>query len=194
MSFIESLLMRTINVDCQTDYCEISSNQCSWCAALFAKNYKKLKSLVGNESKFKDFYTELLIRASKLRAEYGTILYGENIDNRLLLKETGIKPVAFYTKITNSDDKFLIMLPDDLRDEFYKHIYMPLADLDCVATAPVMISRHGQSFTIIPLDPSLVLVLDSHCRQVGIMIKDNMKKYIFNSDGHTHTTLIVCDL
>lgn len=42
MSYIESLLNKDqlINVSCQTDSeYKISSNQCSWCVALFALNY-----------------------------------------------------------------------------------------------------------------------------------------------------------
>lgn len=200
MSFIESLLgSQRFVVRCQTDDNEkaLSSNQCSWCAAVFASKAREFRKLLGRKDDFVSLYNECLLTGSKLRAERGdsrTYSYGENIDNQLISRCVPIEILAQYTILANIDQSFLDILPHELRDEFYKRTYILREDIDfIIGNIVVLVSRHGQSFTVIPLTSESYLVLDSHVHNVGIMSKNSLKKYIFG-DGHLHVTCLVCSL
>lgn len=200
MSFIESLLgHHRFVVRCQTDDKEkaLSSNQCSWCATVFASKALQFKKLLGNADEFVALYNECLLTGSQLRAERGdlkTYSYGENIDNPLIPQHVPIEILAQYTIQANIEKSFLDILPSELCNEFYKRIYVPRDDIDFIAgNIVVMVSRHGQSFAVIPLTSESFLVLDSHVHDVGIMSKDSLKKYILG-DGYLHVTCFVCSL
>lgn len=61
-----------------------------------------------------------------------------------------------------------------------------------------LISRHGQSFAIIPIG-DLFLVLDSHVHTIGLMNYNNITKYIkyqigdtIDTTAHLQITILCC--
>ena len=61
-----------------------------------------------------------------------------------------------------------------------------------------LISRHGQSFAIIPIN-DLFLVLDSHVHTIKLMNYNNISKYIkyqigntIDTTAHLHITILCC--
>ena len=192
-----SVITNTIGVACQTDelYSSISSNQCSWCAALFAKHFIELKrAFVSNDiNRFTALYNECLRNGSLLRKQYGTKLYGENIDNILINKHVELTTFANYTLLANEDNEFISLLPDDLKYEFYKNIHIKIDDLSVITNnLYALISRHGQSFTVVPITSDIFLILDSHVHSVRTMNKIEMEKYVkYDHGGHLHLTIIL---
>jgi len=184
MSYIESLLIYNtqINVPCQTDLdFGDTSNQCSWCAGLFALNYKKLiHTFLTDKSEFLNIYRECLETGTRLRKEYGKCLYGENIDNKILLNKLKLSDniffIASYDK--NNSDDFLVKIPDELKNEFYNKKGIKINDFDSLLNYKFsLISRHCQSFILITVNDSF-LVLDSHVHTIGLMSKENAFRYI----------------
>ena len=88
---------------CQTDkkFSDISSNQCSWCAAEFIKKKDKLKQLFLEKkiNKFTDVYNECLFKGSNKRKQFNDKLYGENIDNKTLLEQYNF--AVIFTELFN---------------------------------------------------------------------------------------------
>jgi hypothetical protein len=192
-----TVITNTITVLCQTDaaFSSISSNQCSWCAALFAKHAKELKQyFVSNDTKmFLEIYNKCLQEGSLLRKQYGTKLYGENIDNERIKKYVELETVADFTLLANEDPTFLELLPDDLKYEFYKNIHIKIDDLSVITgNLFAMISRHGQSFTVVPVTSDIFLIFDSHVHIVRTMNKEEMEKYVkCDHGGYLHLTIIL---
>ena len=189
---------KEIVVKSQTDneYSTISSNQCSWCAAEFiVKRKELLYNFINNRDKFIEIYNQCLYNGSIKRRDYKDKLYGENIDNKNLLSKYTIDIISQHTIIMNNDSNFLEILPGELRDEFYTNKYTEITiqefkeyqdNLSC------LISRHGQSFAIIPI-LQRYLVLDSHIHKAKIMTKEKLSHYLFNENcGHTFITIIKC--
>jgi hypothetical protein len=208
MSYIESLLNenKRINVSCQTDNeYKISSNQCSWCAALFGLNYEELirSFFASNKDKFLKIYHNCLKEGSELRRDNNKYLYGENIDSENLFEQLNMSKriVANFSYLSGTDNDFIKILPDDLKNEFYTRIHVPINNLSVIKSYKFcLISRHGQSFTVIPIGDSF-LVLDSHVHTIGLMNYDNVVKYIkyqsvsnsesdSETDGHLHVTIL----
>ena len=187
-----------IGVNCQTDeLCSsISSNQCSWCAAEFiSKKEKLIYFFFNDEEEFRKLYRECLLEGSRKRKEFGTLLYGENVDNKTLLSKYNFDIIYSNTILCNEDEKFLNILPDSLKDEFYSRIYIntSINNLKFETNLSILISRHGQSFSVLKVVDKF-LVLDSHIHEAKIMTLEELKKYIVSDDsGHTHVTLLsVC--
>jgi hypothetical protein len=205
MSLIESLLesTKTVTVPCQTDEeYKITSNQCSWCAAIFGIRYKELLHLfLHDKDKFVQLYQECLMEGTKLRKEHKKPTYGENIDNTLLKKTLDLEKriIVNFTFEENKQerDELLSILPEDLKNEFYSNKYFELSNLSSLSTYKfILVSRHGQSFTLIPFY-NYFLVLDSHVHTVGLMTKENTYKYIKyslddNITGYLFTTILCC--
>lgn len=205
MSFIEKLLISSqkISVPCQTDEeYKITSNQCSWCAALFGLKYKELKdAFISDKSKFLEIYTECLKEGTNLRKEFGKPVYGENIDNETLKEKLNLedKIMIEFTYELNKDsrDELVSILPEDLKKEFYTEKYIDISDFLALSLYKfILISRHGQSFTLVPFG-EYFLVLDSHVHNVGLMTKDNAYKYIkysldYELTGYLFTTILCC--
>lgn len=195
--YLESLIIKntSTNVPCQTDpeYKAISSNQCSWCAAEFAKNAHTLKRLFfSDRSAFVELYKTCLLEGSIKRRDNNNRQYGENIDNTALLGFYELENYKFETILLNNDPEFIEILPKDLREEFYQRRHVDGDSLDAIiGNIYVMASRHGQSFTIIPLINDLFLILDSHVHNIGLVNRDGLDKYVkHDHGGHTHITLI----
>tara|TARA_B100001063_G_scaffold247248_1_gene291646 strand:+ start:5616 stop:6236 length:621 start_codon:yes stop_codon:yes gene_type:complete len=192
------ILFKNMKVMCQTDkeFSNISSNQCSWCAAEFIKEKDNLKQLFlhKNLNKFNDMYNQCLLNGSNKRKQFNSKLYGENIDNKTLLQQYKFSVVSYFTMIGNEDPEFVKILPKDLKEEFYEKKYIML-DLDYFNShisdgACYLASRHGQSFSIIPIF-NKYLILDSHIHTTKVFTSQELTKYLFNENcGHTHVTLI----
>lgn len=208
MSFIENLLENTkINVPCQTDNeYKIASNQCSWCAALFGLKWRELaNNFYVNKENFLEIYLNCLNEGSELRQKYGTHLYGENIDSsnlkeKLNLKDHIVGEFTYLQKGEESSQKenLIDILPDDLKNEFYTRSYMQINNFSLLKSYKYcLISRHGQSFTVIPIG-DMFLILDSHVHTVGLMSYDNLVKYIKyqtsdnNDTSYLHVTVLCC--
>lgn len=182
----------------QTDpeYSNISSNQCSWIAHSFAKNYKKFKEylITNNTEKFIELYKKCLLEGSYDRKKYGKLTYGENIDNKLIIEKYKLDIYALYTKDYNIDEKFLKILPDDLLNEFYINKQLETDDIikHIIGNIFALVSRHGQSFVVIPLTSSKFMILDSHIHEVKLLTKEEMEKYVLcDYGGYTHITLLL---
>lgn len=189
MSFIEKLLKNSIDVPCQTDSeYKTASNQCSWCAASFAVKYRELKDAFFNDKdNFVEIYKKCLEEGTRLRKQFGVPVYGENIDNPTLGKELNLsKNIFLEATYELNDDKsgeFLSILPMDLKNEFYTKKYLKINDLSLLSAYKfILVSRHGQSFTLISVGNSF-LVLDSHVHTVGLMTSENAHKYIKYQTG-----------
>lgn len=202
-SLIESLIISGTkhNVMCQTDtkFSEISSNQCSWCAVLFAKNGDKLGEYYReNRDEFNKLYEECLREASELRKKHNSILYGENIDRSDVLCKTKRKRIAFYTLIENDNPEFRKILHKDILSEFYTRVHLHIEKIsDVLDYNCILVSRHGQAFTIIKLS-GFYLVLDSHVHTIGLMTRDNIQKYIrgtsdISSKNYLHLTIVALE-
>jgi hypothetical protein len=200
MSFIESLLVpdKRIVVPCQTDseYSELSSNQCSWCAAEFAKHYDKLiPAFFAKGTAFLDLYKECLLRASINRKTYKGPVYGENIDNKKLKTVMDLKVYLECTYINDDSkrDEFMELLPAELKTEFYDNIYARVSNFEFLKSYKfALISRHGQSLCLLPIG-DLFLVLDSHVRTVGLMTFENVVKYVtFQQSESMGYTIVTC--
>jgi hypothetical protein len=204
MSFMETLLIDKFEVPCQTDpEYKISSNQCSWCAVLFGINYKELlKAYLNDKAEFIKLYKKYLNDSTLMRKEYGQPLYGENIDNKILKEKTELTNRIFkeanFELNPKKSQEFLKLLPDDLKNEFYTKKYININDFSFLLSYKfTLISRHGQSFVIIPYGNHF-LVLDSHAHHIGLMTYDNTVKYIKyqNSenliDGYLFITILCC--
>lgn len=204
MSYIESLLDtdKRIQVPCQTDSeYKITSNQCSWCAALFGLRYKELKeSWFKDKETFLNIYKSCLEQGTKMRKEHGIYLYGENIDSSNLIEKLELNKninVQFtYIENDSESDNFINILPKDLKNEFYTRKYFSINDFTILSSYKfILVSRHGQSLTLIPFGDSF-LVLDSHVHIVGMMNKKNAYKYIKyqlndnSTDGYLYLTLL----
>lgn len=194
MSFIEKLLENQFEVPCQTDSeYKITSNQCSWCAAIFGLKYRELRdAFLSDKTKFLEIYKTCLEEGTKLRKEFAIPLYGENIDNPVLNRELKLAENIFLeaTFELNEDksDDFLSILPTDLKNEFYTRKYLKITELSAITNYKfILISRHGQSFTLIPIG-NLFLVLDSHVHTVGLMTRENAFKYIIYDDSEESVT------
>jgi hypothetical protein len=191
-------LFKSISVMCQTDkkFSDISSNQCSWCAAEFIKKKDKLKQLFLEKkiNKFTDVYNECLFKGSNKRKQFNDKLYGENIDNKTLLEQYNFAVISYLTMLENEEPDFVNILPKDLKEEFYKKKYI-MIDInyfnDHISDgACYLASRHGQSFSIIPMF-NKYLILDSHIHTTKVFTGEELTKYLFNENcGHTHVTLI----
>ena len=193
--FLDGLIISgKCEVPCQTDpeYAKISSNQCSWCAAEFATNAKKLIRLFAEDKNaFKDLYKQCLSQGSIKRQLNNGTQYGENIDNSGLLGNYQMTNFKFKTIILNNDPSFVEVLPNDLKEEFYSRIHVKEDNIDDITgNIYVMVSRHGQSFTVIPIGDRY-LILDSHIHTLGLIDRVGLEKYIkHDHGGHTHVTLI----
>ena len=184
MSFIEKMLQNSVTVPCQTDSdYKSASNQCSWCAALFGVKYRELRdAFINDKNKFIEIYKNCLEEGTNLRKQFGVPVYGENIDNPTLQKELNLSQNIFLeTSFELNEDKseeLLSILPPDLKNEFYTRKYLKIEDFSFLSSYKfILVSRHGQSFTLITIGDSF-LVLDSHVHTVGIMNKENVYKYI----------------
>jgi hypothetical protein len=185
MSFIENLLKTSVvAVPCQTDpEYKFASNQCSWCAGLFAIKYRELKdAYINDKNKFLEIYKSCLEQGTEMRKKFGVPVYGENIDNPTLNKELKLSKNIFleatFELNEEKSDEFLSILPDDLKNEFNTRRYLKITDFSVLSTYKfILISRHGQSFTLITLGNEF-LVLDSHVHTVGTMTRENAYKYI----------------
>ena len=192
--------MNDISVNPQTnkEYSNISSNQCSWCAAEFIKHKKNLRYLfLSNKAEFIELYNTCLKKGSEMRKEYNHRQYGENIDNKILLEKYDFNIISYYTIIEKYDKNFVEILPEDLKIEFYSNKYISI-DTDYFKTqisdgTSYLASRHGLSFCIIPIINNY-LILDPHVTIARIMTGTELSNYLFNENyGHTHITLIkVC--
>lgn len=207
-SFIASLLSTKWVVPCQSDneFSTLSknpetgtgSNQCSWCAAVFiARSDRLIRAALLNEN-FAAVYTDALREGSVLRGRHGTLQYGENIDNALVLNMLdGMQYLGCDRTTFRADKEFVNMLPRELQREFYTGV-------ECTSVREAaqsflnkyprgMISRFGLSFACIRL-PQGWLVLDSHTREVGIMTTKNLIKYIqmVRDDESWYGTFVSC--
>lgn len=205
MSFIDNLIISTqkVTVSCQTDEeYKITSNQCSWCAALFGLKYRELKdSFMTDKNKFIEIYSQCLKEGTMLRKEYGVPVYGENIDNNILKDKLDLERrimIQFTLELNKEDaDELLHILPMDLKTEFYTRKYIEVTNLSSLSLYKyILISRHGQSFTLIPFG-SMFLVLDSHVHTIGLMSEENVFKYIKYSlddepTGYLFATILCC--
>lgn len=186
----------TVPNQSDTEYSNISSNQCSWVAHCFAKNYRKFKEylMTNNNENFIELYKECLLEGSNDRKKYGKLTYGENIDNSLVIKNYGLNIYALYTKTFNDTEEFLKILPDDLRYEFYMNVQLKTDDIikHIIGNVFALVSRHGQSFVVIPITSLRYLILDSHIHDVQLLEKEEMVKYVLcDYGGHTHITLVL---
>lgn len=92
-------------------------------------------------------------------------------------------------------EELLSILPNDLKNEFYTREYLKIEDLSLLSTYKfILVSRHGQSFTLISMGESF-LVLDSHVHTIVMMTKENAYKYIKyqnseNELGYLFVTLL----
>lgn len=186
MSFIESLLLpeKRRNVPCQTDseYSEISSNQCSWCAAEFANHCDELKTaFFASDDSFIGLYKECMKSGSLNRKTYKKSVYGENIDNKTLKNVTKLSVCLECTYVEGDDilrNELMILLPDDLKKEFYTNAYIRATDFEFIKSYKfTLVSRHGQSLCLLNVGGSFI-VLDSHVRTVGMMTYENTVKYM----------------
>jgi hypothetical protein len=208
-SFAPELLDRkTYSVTCQ-DHLDINSS--SWCAAVFVRHASMFKQLLGDEQakKFVSLYNQCVREGSQLRESHGKLSFGENVDNIDVQRIAGIRTLAAYTIIQKEDPSFVSSLPNDLREEFYTRIHSTISqesspdtydsvshNLSFISNGPVMISRHGQSFTIIPLTSDLFVILDSNIDKVGIINKKSLINYIFGdaNSSHFHGTFVICEM
>jgi hypothetical protein len=186
MEYIESLLEinKRIKVPCQTDLeYKVTSNQSSWCAALFGLKYKELKeSWYKNQDDFLNIYKNCLKEGTIMRKENGIYLCGENIDNSNLIKKLELNKnihVKFtYIKNVYNCDEFTNSLSDDLKDEFYTRKYSLIDDFTILSSYKfILVSCHGHSLTLIPIG-DYFLVLDSYVNIIGLMNKKNTYKYM----------------
>lgn len=191
MSFISNLLYHCVVVRCQSDeeYSNVSktekigSNQCSWCAGAFIINSTELVRLFSTKE-FVDLYHSCLLRGSELRREYGYLQYGENIDNKVLLRQMKIEITVQYIIKWKVDENFIDLLPVDLRSEFYNTGAIEPCDLNEWISdflgrgVKFMISRFGLSFAAVKLTSDVFLVLDSHTKETGLMKKVEFMRYI----------------
>lgn len=188
----------TLSVPAQTDYSDISSNQCSWCAMEFALKAPIFRKLFRESKEDKtdilELYTSCLVRGSKLRRDHGTFLYGENIDSANLLAYYRYDVLQKRTVCKNLDQDLLKILHPDLRSEFYTRVYdqVSLNEIlnTVVPTISLLVSRHGQSLCIIPHGTKFI-VLDSHLHELRVMTKEDTLKHIaMDHGGHLHLTLL----
>lgn len=144
-----------------------------------------------------------------MRAKYGYLTYGENVDNALIEKFVPVK--VFGRKSCYRPDKELLdALPEDLRKEFYtcgrEVDDLDAAVLDALFTEfpsdsdevvlqhsrQLLISRFGLSFAAVMLSPNLYCVLDSHVRQVGWMKRDAFIEYIKMGADSFYGVFLTC--
>lgn len=190
MSYIETLLNQNnrVVVPCQTDIeYKITSNQCSWCAGMFVLKYIELKKhFLDNKDLFIQTYKECLEIGTQLRKDVGTKLYGENIDNLVLLDKFNLSSKIFikFTFEENTNNGYLDILPDELKSEFYSQKHLGVTDFNILLSYKFsMVSRHGLSFALITIG-SMFLVLDPHAHTAGLMTSENAFKYIkYEIDG-----------
>lgn len=201
-SYIGSMLQSRFVVPSQADepYTSEASNQCSWCAAEFVMKGKNfiLKAQSHDNEAFKQLYAECMAEGTRKRKEFGTVTYGENVDNEVLLSKYPNMHIIikFTMKNFGHTDEFLELVPKELKDEFYTRghqlvdptVLMQQLTLGRFA----LVSRHGLSIAIIPLRNQQFLVLDSHCREVGTMTSEDTCKYImYDDDGYKYITIVL---
>jgi hypothetical protein len=191
----------TIQVPAQTDpeYSSISSNQCSWAAYEFVKNSTSLRLALykNNREQFLEIYRQCLHDASHLRKNTTGCLYGENIDTPII-KEHYSKSVdcVYHSGVyQNEDPEFISILHEDLRREFYTRKYHENSTENIINGAfgtrsCLLVSRHGQSFAIIPYY-GRYLICDSHLHESVIVSKDDAIKHMcMDYGGHLHVTIM----
>jgi hypothetical protein len=206
------------------NFLKIASNQCSWIAIEFIINNNELiKSInILNIKKFSKYYRKCMLKGSGLRRKiqkssnenynidiYGDIIlnaiYGENIDTPILLEnyKNILKIENKYTIIKNENNEFLNILHEDLKKEFYTRKYNIIDEtilLTIISSLHeknqgLLVSRHGQSLSIMPVKEEKYIICDSHYHHSQILDKTNTLKHILmDNGGHLHLTILLVNL
>lgn len=191
-TFIEICLEKIFSVKSQYDFADISSNQCSWCSYEFASRLKRLAPLAwcaGKESELVSEYTEAIIESSKKRKEFGTVPYGENIDNIMLQHQYQEKVTIVHSLLCLENEDLYFPIDEGYEKEFMnKEKYMVVCRDEMYKSFCSWMSvghnrfalanRCGQSFAILRITSEKVLICDSHCRTFGITSLEKAFKYI----------------
>ena len=200
--FLNMNTLKSIDVPAQTDsqYSDISSNQCSWCAVEFALHASKFRELyrMSDIHEIRNLYTACIQKGSELRRKYGTFLYGENIDSQNLL--------TYYKKSydvlqrrsihKNMDEDFLKILHPDLYSEFYTRKYDDGNTIEdnlrgIIISTSLLVSRHGQSLCVVPLGGDYYIVLDSHLHKLQLMtFQETITHICMDHGGAQNITLL----
>jgi hypothetical protein len=195
-------LIKSIDVPAQTDsqYSDISSNQCSWCAVEFALHASKFRALyrIPDINEIHNLYIACMKEGSELRRKYGTFLYGENIDSQNLLdyykKSYDVLQKRSIHK--NVDEDFLKILHTDLRSEFYTRKYDDSNTIEDILrgiaiSTSLLVSRHGQSLCVVPFGGDYYIVLDSHLHKVQLMtFQETVAHICMDHGGAQNITLL----
>lgn len=155
------------------------SNQCSWFASESVKEkFKLLKYYKTDLVKYKNLYTRILDKATKLREQallQNQILVGENIDQVGQLFDIN-------HCLCDSQDisTFMIMFPEMeliIRPNSNTTTFDDLCNTIKHSNNSLICNRFGQSFCAIRCNNDF-LILDSHIGFSGIMSPDNLIDYI----------------
>lgn len=191
-TFVETCIEKIFPAKSQYDFADISSNQCSWCSYEFVSRLKRLVALAwstGKESELASVHTEAVLAASEKRKEFGTVPYGENIDNITLQHQYQEKVTIVHSLLCTENEDLYFPIDEGYEKEFMskercntvsrEEMYKSFCSwLSVGHNRFALANRSGQSFAILRVSPEKVLICDSHCRAFGITSFEKAFKYI----------------
>lgn len=193
-SWIGQALEQAVDVHSQYDYPQ-ASNQCSWCAFEFIKNWRSLFKL--DKPDFTTNYNRAIETATNLRRECNKYRCGENIDDEAILShyKNSLSISSFYKTEINPElrDDYLDILDPELRDVFFVRNNVesiPKERLEYYVTDYLtrvghfmVVNRYGQSFSLLGLGQGKIAIFDSHFKQTGISEPEKVLEYICKDMG-----------
>ena len=156
----------------------------------------------GQINEFQTLYQCCIATASDLRKTNGTLTCGENIDHPDILnryKDT-VRPIQWLQTAVNSDKKvdystLLGSRGEELFSTFYDRDYPSMTSSDLMMYIKqygeqlgrgMLVSRHGQSFSLAGVGKGKVMIYDTHYRHTGIVTPEQAYKHImFGSNEYT---------
>ena len=181
-------MLNSTNVNNQTNYEHISSNQCSWFVYCFLNKIKLNKWIIPDGNLLIEMYNNALLDASNFRKQYGKYSWGESIFSKIIydkfqLDISSPKNVKIGKTFVNNNGIMINSMEDihnyklNLDSVSINELKKTINEL-CNCKKFMMINRYGQSFILYPKDNFTFYIFDSHTTSIKIFNNKEVYDYI----------------